>query len=153
MSKYFYKNPKAPVPTRLHIGTTVAIYHEDRVLLDHRRDGEWGLIGGALDPGESLEECARREIMEETGLSVGSVNLLGLFSHPSRIIEFANGEVVQSVTICFAAEAATRAIRLSAESRNARFCTQDELQNLSIAATHRMIIPYLFRRETWPVIS
>jgi 8-oxo-dGTP pyrophosphatase MutT (NUDIX family) len=33
-------------------------------------DGAWGLPGGGLEPHESLAECARREVLEETGLSV-----------------------------------------------------------------------------------
>lgn len=152
MPRYYYENAEAPAPSRLHIGTAVAIFGQSGVLLDHRRDGDWGLIGGALELGESLEQCARREIREETGFEVGPLSLLGLFSHPSRIIESDAGEAVQSVTVCFAAQAMTEAIRLSAESREARFFTQAELQNLPIVATHLVIVPFLFNREAWPVI-
>lgn len=153
MSKYYYMDSKAPVPSRLHMGTAVAIFHEGRVLLDHRRDGNWGLIGGALEVGESLEDCARREAFEETGLKVYELRLLGLFSHPTRIIEYPNGDVVQTVTVCFAGETKSDSLHLSAESRDARFYSQVDLKSVPIVETHRMIVPYLFRPETWPVIQ
>ena len=41
------------------------------IVLTRRTDnGRWCLPGGAMDPGESLEECCRREVWEETGLIV-----------------------------------------------------------------------------------
>jgi len=50
------------------------------VLLLERHDGEWDLPGGHLEPGESLEETAARELMEETGFTVGTLELLGIAS-------------------------------------------------------------------------
>ena len=79
--------------------------------------------------------------------------LLGMFSHPSRIIQYPHGEAIQSVTICFAAEAPSGEIQISEESRELRFITQEELLLLPIVAAHRMIIPHLFRPEDWPVIG
>lgn len=146
-------NPHAPAPSRLHIGTTIAIFYQGRVLLDHRRDGKWGLIGGSLELGESLEDCALREALEETGLVVHQLRLLGVFSHPSRIIEYPNGDAVQSITVCFAGTADTDSVRLSSESQNAQFFSREDLECVPVVETHRMIVPYLFRPEIWPVIE
>lgn len=44
----------------------------------------WALPGGFVDYGESLEEAARREAAEETGLAVELVALLGVYSSPGR---------------------------------------------------------------------
>jgi ADP-ribose pyrophosphatase YjhB (NUDIX family) len=152
LSKYYYKNKNAPPPANIHVGTAIALQYEGRILLDHRRDGQWGLIGGALEIGESLEECVRRETLEETGLKITNLKLLGTFSHSSRIID-RHDHVVQSVTICFSGESNSDEIQLSTESKEAKFCTQDDIASLDIVETHTMIVPYLFNSALWPVIE
>ena len=67
---------------------------QGRILLEKRRDcGLWGLPGGRLDPGESVIEAGRREVMEETGLSIRVVRLLGVYSipTPARLISYPEG--------------------------------------------------------------
>ena len=46
--------------------------------------GHWALPGGFLSPGESIEECALREIREETSVEPASLMSVGLFSEPGR---------------------------------------------------------------------
>jgi 8-oxo-dGTP pyrophosphatase MutT (NUDIX family) len=64
----------AAIPT-LRIGARVLLLdRHDQVLLIHARDPDqpdhhwWELPGGGNDPGETLEETARRELAEETGI-------------------------------------------------------------------------------------
>lgn len=53
------------------------------ILFQRRSDSfDWGLPGGAMEPGETPEETARRELKEETGLDAGALQLLGVFSGP-----------------------------------------------------------------------
>lgn len=46
--------------------------------------GKWALPGGFVSPDESLEQAARRELKEETGLSVGELEQVGAFGDPGR---------------------------------------------------------------------
>jgi 8-oxo-dGTP diphosphatase len=64
---------------RPHIGVAVIVVREGRVLLGKRRNshgaGTWQFPGGHLEYGESIEACARRELFEETGLSIISLHM------------------------------------------------------------------------------
>lgn len=59
------------------VGVSVIVLRGNRVLLGRRLAshgaGTWQFPGGHLEFGESIEECARREVLEETGLTVSSL--------------------------------------------------------------------------------
>ena len=56
--------------------------------------GAYALPGGFLNYGETLEHCATREVLEETGLKTEIVDLVGVYSNPSRD---PRGQVVTAV--------------------------------------------------------
>lgn len=84
-------------------GAAVLIFNKQNgLLLQHRRDNrQWGLIGGSMEIGETLEETARREVIEETGLELDELNWFGLFSGKELIYEYPHGDVVVNVTAVY----------------------------------------------------
>jgi len=46
--------------------------------------GSYALPGGFVDVGERVEDACRRELKEETGLEVGALRLIGVYSDPNR---------------------------------------------------------------------
>lgn len=56
----------------------------------------WAIPGGFVDVGETVEDAARREALEEVGLSVALLDLLGIYSDPERD---ARGHTVTAVYI------------------------------------------------------
>lgn len=62
------------------VGVGVVFVRQGQVFLARRRGalggGSWGSAGGHLEFGETLEECARREAMEEFGIKVGDLRFL-----------------------------------------------------------------------------
>lgn len=84
-------------------GTVVVQDKNGRILLQRRSDFDfWGLPGGALERDEDIETCARRELFEESGLHVGALHLIGVYSHPKYDVLYPNGDQVQQFNVCFA---------------------------------------------------
>mgnify|MGYP002233148587 CR=1 FL=1 len=72
------------------------------LLLQRRKDnGLWGRSRRAMEPGETFEEAARREVREETGLLVGELKLVGIYSGPDQILTYPNGDVCCYTGIVF----------------------------------------------------
>ena len=59
------------------IGVAVIVIKDGKVLLGKRKnshgEGTWAFPGGHLELNESIEECARREVSEETGISIKNI--------------------------------------------------------------------------------
>ena len=76
-----YKSPSVTVDC-------VVFDESDRLLLIRRKHppfaGQFALPGGFVDYGETTEAAARRELMEETGLTAKEVRLIGVYSDPKR---------------------------------------------------------------------
>ena len=101
-----------------------------RVLLQQARDdGQWYVPGGAVDPGEEPADAIVREMLEETGLIVEPLRVLGVAK--SRNITYPNGHQVQYVAITFLCRIVGGTLKISDdESLDLRFFDPAELPPL-----------------------
>lgn len=124
--------PRNPFPT-----VDIVMYRpEQGILLIARKNPPlgWALPGGFIDYGESAEQAARREALEETGLDVHLTGLLGVYSAPDRDPRF------HTMSVVFLAEAAPGAQPCAGDDAgDARFFPLHALP-ADIAFDHRKII-------------
>lgn len=79
----------------------IILNNQYEILLQHKVDGSWGLPGGLMELGESLTDTAKREVFEETGLNVGHLELIDVFSGPDYFYRIRDEDEFYSVTALF----------------------------------------------------
>jgi ADP-ribose pyrophosphatase YjhB (NUDIX family) len=101
----------------LMVGATVLVLDQDqRLLLLKRSDNQyWGPPSGAVELGELIEETARRETFEETGLKINAITLFNVFSGKEQYYCYPNGDEVHIVAIVYLCKSFGGEIRLSEE--------------------------------------
>lgn len=94
-----------------------------RVLLHHRVDNDtWGLPGGAMEIGESLEETAIREAIEEVGLLCTNLKIFNIYSGSKLYYKYPDGNEVYNVTATYICKDFTGQIVVDkSEGNDARF--------------------------------
>jgi mutator protein MutT len=83
-------------------GASIIIHKDNKVLLQKRTDNQcWGYHGGAIEVGEIVEEAAKRELFEETGLIANEIQLYGVFSGPEQYHVYPDGNEVHIIDIVY----------------------------------------------------
>lgn len=81
-------------PSRPILAASIAVFREGRVLIATRTKppgaGVWSLPGGLVEAGETIEEAALRELMEEVGLEA---RIVGFNRHVQRIDRDEQGRI------------------------------------------------------------
>lgn len=87
----------------LQVGASVIVENDcGDVLLQKRADNHlWGYAGGSVELDEIVEEAAKRELFEETGLIAQDLELFGVFSGKDLHYVYPNGDEVSNVDIVY----------------------------------------------------
>ena len=134
--------PEAKLANSLVVGgSAIVVDDQGRFLLERRRDnGKWGIPGGGMQIGEWFEDCVVREIHEETGLDVRVDRTVGVYSNPSHVMVYADGERRQEFTICCACTIVGGELRASEESLDVAFVAFEDLDALDFHESGRQRI-------------
>lgn len=118
-----------PRPLVLVSAMVLLLDRDGRLLMQRRAaTGAWHVPGGYLEPGESIEDTARREALEETGLTVGTLELAGVYSGPAFHWFAPNGDEIYNVTVAFVARTYAGVARADGEEGDAvRFFAMGDL--------------------------
>ncbi len=150
--KFYRGDPNAPKTTMpAHLGVNAIITWDDKLLLEKRRDSEtWGLVGGGVKRRETELHAIAREIYEELGLRIPESRFrkLAVYGEPGRIAAFQDGSIWRMVVLVYELKLEEKPqLRISAESRDLRFFTREELQDIEIVVTHSDIVDDWFRNR------
>ncbi len=121
----------APV---IHAAASVIVEREDGKILLHKRtdNGMWNYAGGAVELFEKVEDTAKRELFEETGLTALSLELFGVFSGEELHYIYPNGDEVSTIDIVYICRKWSGELRPQAEEvSDMGFFGIDELPPLS----------------------
>jgi 8-oxo-dGTP pyrophosphatase MutT (NUDIX family) len=127
------------------VGAMVCVIDDQgKILLQKRPEGIWGLPGGLLELGESVEEAGRREVFEETGVEIGQLQLVEIFSGKQYFRKLPNGDQFYPVTIAYVSKDIKKnTIKIDGkESIDAGFFPLHELPEQTSPLVRKMIQQY-----------
>lgn len=126
-----YRTDKSSA-THIRLGVGLILYNKNQLVLEQRIDcKKWGLIGGSVDIGETVEEAVIRECFEETSIKItkNELSLVGVYSdiNQFRIIHYPDN-CFQAIDIIFSCEISKESkLRKSNESIDIDFFLFDDL--------------------------
>ncbi len=134
--------PRREYPECPLVGVGAVVLKEGRVLLVRRgvapNCGLWAIPGGGLKLGETLRECAEREILEETGIRVRTREQIYTGDLVDRDAE---GRVrFHYVVIDFAADYLSGEVNGSDDALEALWVSPEELAGLSATKTTLLLL-------------
>ena len=142
MTQVLY-GPRLGREGKIRFGCSAVIFDETRkkVLLTRRADnGLWCVPGGAMESGESVSETCEREVLEETGLKVRAMRLVGVYSNPDELVIYPDGTKVQIVALGFEAEVISGELSLSDETTGFGYFSFDEIETMEFSGNHKQRI-------------
>lgn len=143
---FYCGDPKNAHKTTMpaHLGANAILTWNGRLLMERRRDADvWGLVGGGAKKWETGRQAIAREVYEELGLRIRpeAFEKLKVYDDPGRIAAYRDGSVWRMVIVLYGfAFDREPVLRISRESKELRFFTKEEAQNIEIAVTHQDLV-------------
>lgn len=144
--KFYRGDPKnTPKTTQgARLGANAILTCNGKLLLEKRRDSDtWGLVGGGVKKYEEPIQAMVREVYEELGIRIPKERFqkLAVYGEPGRVAAYCDGSVWRMVIVVFALELEKEPeITISAESRDIRFFSKEQLKDIEIVITHSDIV-------------
>ena len=146
----FYRGHPNPPKTTMpaHLGANAIITCKGKLLLEKRRDSDiWGLVGGGVKKYETEAQAMAREVYEELVIRIPKERYqkLKVYGEPGRIAAYRDGSIWRMVIVVFGLDLEEEpAMVISHESRELRFFTKEELNDIEIVVTHSDIVEEQF---------
>ena len=150
----YWNDPGAPEPNSLVPAAGVlAVDDRGRVLLQRRRDtGQWAIPMGKQELGETVAQCAVRETLEETGITVEVTGVLGIYSDPGHIVAYTDGEIRQEYEVILTGRPVSGEPAANDEASDVAWFSPGELEGLDIHPTQwRQLRDWL--DHSWPRVD
>ena len=143
----FYRGDPEHTPKttqRARLGANAIITWNGKILLEKRRDCDiWGLVGGGVKKKETPLQAITREIYEELGLRIfpDKMKKLAVYGEPGRVAAYRDGSIWRMVVVVFGLELQEEPmLKISPESKDLRFFSKEELNDIEIVITHSDIV-------------
>jgi 8-oxo-dGTP diphosphatase len=122
---------------RINLTVDILIKYNFGIVLIKRKNEPykdyWAVPGGFVEYGERVEEAAKREAKEETGLNIDNLKLIGVYSDPNR------DSRGHTVTVAFLADG-IGTLKSGSDAKDARIFNLDELNGVDFAFDHKKLI-------------
>ena len=121
----------------INVGATILVFNDKHeLLLNLRSDtNDWGIPGGGKELNESLEECAIRELKEETNLDTDDLELVTVLSGKEYYFKYPNNDEVDCVITLYQVKNYNGDLNINdGESKKLEFFSLDNLPKLESRA-------------------
>ena len=134
-------------PERPVVGVGGVVISNGRALLVRRGNapskGEWSIPGGLLEPGETLVEGVRRELLEETGVPVNAHDVIDVFE---KITLDAEGKTLYHfVVLDYYCESAGGEARAGSDVTEVAWVAEADVDSHSLTAAAKQVIHKAFQ--------
>lgn len=121
----------------INVGATILVFNENKeLLLNLRSDtNDWGIPGGGKELNETLEECAIRELKEETNLDTNDLELVTVLSGNEYYYKYPNDDEVDCVIALYQVKNYSGELKINdGESKRLEFFSLDNLPKIESRA-------------------